>query len=325
MTLSLLSLVLVISLFSFNSKFRNSSSADFPSEAEILDNSQYLMAEANLALPSFHLNLIQGDGLEAVAPPFNISGKVLGSWGMEQEREIREYIVKSGDTLSSIAVSFEISLNTLLWANDLNEESTINPNQKLIILPVSGIIHHVRSGDTVSGIAETYKGETEEIVAFNYLSNEDDIYIGDIIIVPNGLMPPPPVNLQQVPASVPLADSYFIAPVPSSYIITQGLHWYNAIDFSYKEDACEKLVFAAAGGTIQKIGYHSVAGNYVRILHPNGVITFYGHLSSISVFQGQPVSQGKIIGYIGNTGYTIGQTGCHLHFEVRGARNPFAK
>jgi murein DD-endopeptidase MepM/ murein hydrolase activator NlpD len=316
---------LVISLFSFNSKFKNFSSLEPSLEAEILDKSQYLMAEANLALPSFNLNVIQGNGLEAIAPPFNISGKVLGSWGMEQEKEIREYIIEPGDTLSSVAASFEISLNTLLWANDLNEKSILKPGQKLVILPVSGIIHHVRSGDTVSGIAEIYKGKTEEIVAFNYLSNEDDIYIEDIIIVPNGVMPPPPIKLQQAPASVPLADSYFIAPVPSPYIITQGLHWYNAIDFSYKENACGKPVFAAAGGTIQKIGYQSVAGNYVRILHPNGVITFYGHLSSISVFQSQPVSQGKIIGYIGNTGYTIGRTGCHLHFEVRGARNPFAE
>ncbi|GAI30691.1 unnamed protein product, partial [marine sediment metagenome] len=101
--------------------------------------------------------------LEAIAPPFNISGKVLGSWGMEQEKEIREYIVKSGDTLSSIAASFEISLNTLLWANDLNEKSTINPDKKLIILPVSGVLHIVRQKDTLSELAEISVPEGKSI------------------------------------------------------------------------------------------------------------------------------------------------------------------
>jgi len=273
--------------------------------------------------------LVENSSLKASSPPTTFSSQVLGSLiaGYEPadvKMVITEYLVESGDTLSSLAAKFNISLNTILWANDLTEKSILKPGQKLVILPVSGIIHHVKSGDTVSGIAETYQGKTEEIVAFNYLSNEDDIYIEDIIIVPNGIMPPPPVKLPPAPVSIPLADSYFIAPVSSPYIISQGLHWYNAIDFSYQGNACGKPVFAAAGGTIQRIGYHSVAGNYVRILHPNGVITFYGHLSSISVSQGQPVSQGKIIGYIGNTGYTIGRTGCHVHFEVRGARNPFA-
>jgi murein DD-endopeptidase MepM/ murein hydrolase activator NlpD len=58
-----------------------------------------------------------------------------------------------------------------------------------------------------------------------------------------------------------------------------------------------------------------------------GISTFYGHLSAINVKVGQDVSQGQIIGYVGHTGYTIpaGPAGCHVHFEVRGARNPFAK
>jgi len=55
------------------------------------------------------------------------------------------------------------------------------------------------------------------------------------------------------------------------------------------------------------------------------VVTLYGHLSVITVKNGGSVNVGEIIGYIGNTGRTRGQTGCHLHFEVRGARNPFAK
>jgi len=113
--------------------------------------------------------------------------------------------------------------------------------------------------------------------------------------------------------------------VPTPYRITQGLHWYNAIDFSTGK--CGSPIYAAAGGQVQRTGYdYERAGRYVRILHPNGVVTFYGHMSKIAVNAGATVGQGQIIGYIGYSGHTIpsGPGGCHLHFDVRGSRNPFA-
>ena len=63
------------------------------------------------------------------------------------------------------------------------------------------------------------------------------------------------------------------------------------------------------------------------ILHPNGVVTYYGHLSKIIVSQGAKVYQGQIIGYMGYSGRTIpaGPAGCHLHFDVRFAQNPFSQ
>ncbi len=278
--------------------------------------------------------LVEDSLVKASSPPVSFSFQALGALaGSSPEEEARksiiEHVVESGDTLSSLAAKYNISLNTILWANDLTDRSTIRPGDVLIILPVSGTVHHVADGDTISAIAEKYKGKTSAIVAFNQLANEDDIFIGDIVVVPDGQMPPPPAPQKQVvqqtaPSSVPVASSYFIAPVIPPYIITQGLHWYNAIDFSHQGYACGRPVVASAGGTIQRTGYHGTAGNYVRILHPNGVVTFYGHLSSILVSQGQSVSQGQRIGLIGNTGYTVGSTGCHVHFEVRGGRNPFA-
>jgi murein DD-endopeptidase MepM/ murein hydrolase activator NlpD len=55
-------------------------------------------------------------------------------------------------------------------------------------------------------------------------------------------------------------------------------------------------------------------GNMTIINHGGGLATLYGHQSSIAVTQGQTVSQGQVIGYVGSTGKS---TGCHLHFEVR--------
>ncbi|MEY4602113.1 MAG: hypothetical protein RL292_54, partial [Candidatus Parcubacteria bacterium] len=60
--------------------------------------------------------------------------------------------------------------------------------------------------------------------------------------------------------------------------------------------------------------------SYVVIKHGNGTQTLYAHLSGVQVSVGDTVSQGQVIGNMGSTGKS---TGTHLHFEVRGARNPF--
>lgn len=290
----------------------------------IFDENQYLFSRTDGVVPAIDLNVVEGAFLKPSAPPFLVSGKVFGALGLEgimTKREVEEYIVEQGDTLTSIAQKFNISLETLLWANNLSSRSTISPGQKLAILPISGLMHIVRERDTLSEIAELYQAKVEDIVDFNGLEDEGKIYVGDFLIIPDGKKPKVTTQYTQVP----LSQSYFICPIPSPCKITQGLHWYNAIDFG--NGKCGEPVFAAAGGIVQRTGYTSVGGNYVRILHPNGVVTYYGHLSRAAVAPGQKVYQGQIVGYVGSSGVTVpaGPAGCHLHFDVRFAQNPFAK
>jgi len=278
------------------------------------------------------MSFIQENSLLGIIPPTTITPQVLGSilaglddgLGPESGQGIIEYIVEPGDTLSSIAGEYSISLQTILWANDLNTKSVISPGQKLIIPPVSGVIYYVKKGDTLSEIAEVYKGDVEKIIAFNDLSDEGDIFVGDILIIPDGEMPKK--NSSVYTAQVPLGSSYFICPHSNCYI-TQGLHWYNAVDFGGK---CGDPLYAVAAGVVQRVdyGWNRGAGNYIRILHPNGVVTMYGHIQKSLVSPGQRVSQGQIIAVMGGQPGTPGagiSTGCHVHFDVRGARNPFAK
>jgi murein DD-endopeptidase MepM/ murein hydrolase activator NlpD len=314
---------LVFTAFIFNQNLKTAGVEDFNTyQAEILDKSQYLSTEANLACSCFNLNLTQGSSLEAIAPPFNISGEALGSWGVGQSSEIIEYTVKTGDTLSSIAEDFDISLQTILWANNLTEKSTVSIGKIIIILPTTGILHTVRQQDTLSEIAEIYKVDIDTILDFNDVIDQGKIYTGDTLIIPNGKMPKA-IDVKY--KKVTLNQSFFICPIPSPCRITQGLHWQNAIDFS--NGICGEPIFAAAAGVIQKTGYTSRGGNYVKILHLKGVITYYGHLSKDIVYPGQKVFQGQIIGYMGHTGHTIpaGYKGCHVHFQVIFAENPFAK
>lgn len=307
----------------------------FKESKEIEKQNLFVSQTREFSLEPSEFLLMGEASLKASSSPNNFSSQVLGALiaGYEQEPEtaITEYIVEKGDTLLSLAARFNISAETIRWANNLSG-STIQIGQKLVILPVSGVVHYVKSGDTISEMAKTYQGQTAEIVAFNQLASENDIFIGDLIIIPNGKMPAPVIQQKQTPASTTLVEGQFIVPVSSPYLVTQWGHgaydpYYGrpAIDFSHTGNPCGKPVFAAAGGTVQLTGYDRIAGNYIRILHPNGVVTFYGHLSQIEVKKGNLVNVGQIIGRIGNTGFTIGMTGCHLHFEVRGAKNPFLK
>lgn len=285
----------------------------------------FYLSKENCVLETSFLPIFEGNTLFNISCSQIVSSKTLGSIISSEEnpskKEIIEYIVKEGDTLFSIAQKFNISVETILWANDISKNSVIKPGQKLTILPTSGVLHLVKKGETLSEISELYGVDIKKIYEFNSIEEGGKIYVGDLLIIPGGK---PIVKETNTYSFIPLSSSFFICPILEPCRITQGLHWYNAIDLSH--GTCGDPVLAAAGGTVQKIGYDRIGGNYIRILHPNGVITFYGHLSKIIVSSGQKVSQGQIIGYIGHTGYTIpaGVNGCHLHFEVRGAKNPFA-
>jgi len=289
------------------------------SSSLLAEEGAFLEPVKNILKDSPEMAFVQSNSLLGITPPSTINSKTLGTVLGTQEsnygrRAVVEYTVQQGDSLSSIASKFDISLNTLLWANDLTSRSVIKPGQKLIILPVSGVFYIVQKGDTLSEIAEIYEANVDEIVSFNELASEGDIYIGDALIVPGGEKP---ATIQHI-ALTPVAESYFIYPAEGK--ITQGAHGISgtAVDIA---NQCGKPVVAAASGTIQRAGNIWIGGNRVTILHPNGVVSYYGHLSTIMVSPGQTVSAGDIIGYIGNTGYTLGATGCHVHFEIRGASN----
>ncbi len=78
-------------------------------------------------------------------------------------------------------------------------------------------------------------------------------------------------------------------------------------------------IHAAASGTVVLAGWTGGYGNYTCIDHGGGLATCYGHQSSYAISSGAQVSQGQVIGYVGNTGHSFG---AHLHFEVRIHGNP---
>lgn len=279
-----------------------------------------------LAMETPDLKIVQENSLGGVSTTQVLTPKVLGDMlgtSNQNRKDVIEYNVQPGDTLQSIAQTYGISVNTLLWANSLTSSSKIKVGQTLVILPVDGIIYVVKSGDTVSDLGKKYKSKIDEIVAFNGLSDEGDVYIGDVLVLPNGVMPPKATG--PVHVEVPLADNFFIFPTQGR--ISQGLHYYNAIDTSNK---CGTAVYAAASGVVQRVkyGYNFGGGNYITILHAGNIVTYYGHLMATFVKPGDKVGVGDRIALMGGGTGTVGDglsTGCHLHFQVTGAKNPLSK
>ncbi len=249
---------------------------------------------------------------------------------LQEDGDITEYEVVSGDSIEGIAQKFSISPETILWANDLKKQNPIHVGQKLVILPVSGVSYTIKSGDTVSEIADKFDVTQQELMEFNHLE-DGKLSIGEVVIIPGGkIQPTKVVNSVKTPVKVEVkpsaptknstASNSFTRPVVSG-IKTQGIHGHNGIDIAA---AYGTPIIAAGSGTVTLVrggnGWNGGYGNYVVINHQKGVQTLYAHMSSISVEQGQTVSKGQQVGAMGNTGDS---TGVHLHFEVRGAKNPF--
>lgn len=239
--------------------------------------------------------------------------------------QISVYVVRDGDTLSQIADMFKVSSNTIRWANDL--EGDIQPGQQLVILPVTGVKHKVKSGGTVSDLAEMYKADPREIALFNGISVNTRLEAGMEILVPNGELHVEKKTTKKIASgsgkstskSTRASGGIFRNPIPGA-VKTQGIHGYNAVDFGAPIGT---PIYAAAGGQViisRSGGWNGGYGNYVVIKHDNGSQTLYAHASEVFVASGDWVSQGDQIAAVGNTGRS---TGPHLHFEVRGATNPF--
>ena len=264
---------------------------------------------------------IDGD---ALLPETGVTGASadLGT-GVESD-QISLYVVRSGDSLGGIAKMFNVSVNTIVWANDLTRGATLKEGQVLTILPVNGIQHTVVKGETLATIAKKFGGDSKEIAQFNDFALDAKLVAGQVVLVPGGEEPviasASPVKKPVVRGSnAPAYEGYYIRPMVGG-VRTQGLHGFNGVDLANRMGV--DIVASAAGQVIvsKNSGWNGGYGNYVVIKHPNGTQTVYGHLLNSLVSVGQSVAQGQLIGHLGSSGNS---TGPHIHFEIRGAKNPF--
>lgn len=254
---------------------------------------------------------------QALVVSYNPYGGSLSTvFSVKPRDKVEDYTVHSGETLDSIANKFDISVDTIKWANNLKSD-LIKPNQVLKIAPVTGIIHKVASGETIYSIAKKYNSNAQNILNFPFNSFEDldtfSLMAGQTLYVPEGTIEPEKPVYQFV-ASIQAGvqgNSNFIWPTSGG--ITQQPAWYHmALDIA---NPSQPPVLAADSGTVVYTGCLNWGyGCHVIIDHGNGYQTLYAHLSSYGVEAGDSVGQGNQIGVMGSTGRS---TGTHLHFEIR--------
>ena len=251
----------------------------------------------------------------------------------EKEKPINDtislYEVKQGDTLDTVADLFDVSKNTIIWANNLKSKK-LTPGDTLLIFPITGIQYTAKSAITIKQIANKYKADADEIAEYNGIPVDTKFAKGDTVFIPDAEMEieidTSKTKTTTKKVTTPkyknnVVAGFFMKPV-AGCVRTQGLHgpYGTAIDFGCRVGTA---IVAAADGVVIRAaasGYNGGYGEVIIISHSNGTQSIYAHLSQLNVSVGQKVTQGQVIGATGNTGRS---TGPHLHFETRGTSNPF--
>lgn len=238
-------------------------------------------------------------------------------------RNVIVYGVQAGDTVQGIAASFGLQPETLMWSNPAIEDlpDLLHIGQEVVILPIDGVYHEVKEGDTLASIASKYQVDVGAILGeaneWNGLQPPDyNITPGMKLIVAGGIKP-----------YVPKLVTAYNGPIPSGARGTGRFQWpvigRITQDYWYGHRALDIAaptgsgVYAADGGFVSFVGWTDVGyGNLIRVDHGNGFATWYAHLSGFNITLGQAVKRGDLIGYVGSTGNSSGP---HLHFEIRTA------
>ncbi len=244
----------------------------------------------------------------------------------EARSEIIYYTIQNGDTISTIARRFGITVNTILWANNLTSFSLIQPGDRLTILPNSGVLYTIKKGDTLAKIALKYNIDVSKILSCNNLGKS--LVAGQKIVVPGAKKIDETVAVVSRPStpsytgisvikdliknpSVKVASGNKMTWPTLGHTITQYFGWkHPGVDIA---NHMGTPVYAADAGVVEFAGWATGYGNSIVINHGGGKKTRYGHSSKLLVKVGDEVEKGEEIMLMGSTGWS---TGPHLHFEV---------
>lgn len=244
------------------------------------------------------------------------------SKGIRPRESIIDYIIKAGDTVSTIAAQFGVSVNTILWENNLSAYSLIRPGDKLTILQMTGVSHSVKRGETLASIAIKYGIEQNIILEANKLGGADKLAVGQKLIIPGGrvIYTAPKQAARNVsagsitdlfkPENLKSFVSNKLAWPTVGARITQYYSWrHHAIDIANKIGT---PIYACDAGVVEVAGWGTGYGNQIVINHGGGRKSRYAHMSKFYAKKGDTVKKGEAIGAMGSTGYS---TGSHVHFE----------
>lgn len=242
-------------------------------------------------------NIIQGQGIIASA------GGGSPMKDPEEEGGVSMYIVQSGDTLGSIAVKNKVSINTILWANDIDDVDSIMPGDTLFILPVSGIKYVVKSGDNIDAIASKFKSEKGKIISFNDLPANGELETGKEIVIPDGQGEAPKPTTPTAPETSIIEKRQYAnasggTPEVSGGITPKGkIGTGHKFPYGYCTWYVAQKRFVPWGGNAGTWLYHAKAQGYAtgRTPRPGAIMVttenrYYGHVALVEKVNGDTIT-----------------------------------
>lgn len=226
------------------------------------------------------------------------------------ELALRSYQVQAGDSLSEIAHSFDIDLDTLISFNGIRDVGELREGVELSIPNAPGLSYVARPGDTLSDVADRHGVRADELRAWNDLGSTA-LAAGQRLFIPGVPLPEQERNavlgrLFLKPAPGGIATPYGYQPDP----VTGIRRFHDGIDI---EHAAGTPIIASMAGRVGRVGVSGAYGRYVVLVHADGYQTLYAQLARAGVTAGSFVAQGQTIGAMGSSGYGDGS---HLHFSI---------
>ncbi len=229
------------------------------------------------------------------------------------------YVVADGDSLWSIANTFNLSIDTLFGSNNLKNPDYLKPGLTLRVPNQDGIFYKIKKGDTLSGIAKKYKLDPERVNETNSEKDLSSLEVGREIFIPGASPAASVYSISSSRTSKSYSRSFrwpVVGKINSPFgwrrhPITKRRSFHTGIDIKAGTGV---PIRAAKAGRVAYSGWMGGYGRVVVINHGSGYSTLYAHCSRLMVRKGAKVSSGQVIAKVGSSGRV---TGPHLHFEVR--------
>ncbi len=224
--------------------------------------------------------------------------------GMSDPKTETVHVVKEGESLNGIANRAGLDKSIIAIANGLQEPYSVQKGQKLQIPRQRS--HTVKSGEALSRIAERYNVPQSNIAIANGIDKPYRLRAGQKLIIPAVIKTPVRIASRNIAPRTP----YFKRPHDGKVLRAWPRH--DGIDFAVNTG---DMVRASSGGTVSVVNTSSTRfGRVVMIDHAGGYQSVYGHLSKVTVKEGEYVKSGERIGLAGDAG---GATRPELHFQIR--------
>jgi murein DD-endopeptidase MepM/ murein hydrolase activator NlpD len=243
------------------------------------------------------------------------------------------YSVQEGDTVSGIAARFDITQEEIFRNNPEVEELSLQigdelqltvPQPDLTVVTVEQVSEQVvtepevivrKSDQLAAGKSKVVRAGQTGLKTMEYrLTKENGLVVKEEWLGQTVVKESLPEVVYSGTKVVGEGTGMFAWPVAGATISSSyGERWgrvHKGVDLV----SGNRTIKAADAGSVSFAGVQNGYGNVVIVDHHNGYVTYYGHLSKISVSVGQKVGQGSQIGVMGSTGRS---TGTHLHFEIR--------